>query len=238
MVFQDTLQIYTLALNMGPVQPSPIPTDNYTGSKVNGTLWGLPIGKNFSGDPLITSDLSAADLQYCQQNSSSFFADPPNSGCGNVNLAATWSGDPLSRDTVYMGLDPKDMPRVFINAGTPPAIGPDPEQPFWPKGAVVTANSSDGKTLHVNWTKASVLDPKVQLRYGLTLKNADGSILPIPLCDASYPGGFTLQTQCDASIPATASYPLHMEVIALNFIKPDQPPVISQILKGDYTYQK
>lgn len=215
MQLQDSWNVYTLALNTGPVKPSPTPIDNYTGSPVNGVLWGLPIGNNFSSTPPITSNLSAADMQYCQNNSSAAFVSPSIAGCNNVNVSATWSADPLSRDTVYMGLDPKKMPRITISVIPPPNTKPDEELPYWPQNMVVNA-TSNGKTILVNWTKAIVGDPQVKLRYGLTLKTLSGTIITNVLCDPTFPGGYTTATQCSFPVPANVTYPIELVLIAIN----------------------
>jgi len=43
-----------------------------------------------------------------------------------VTLSATWAGDPLARDIVYMGLEPKAMPRVNVNLPAAPKLPPGP----------------------------------------------------------------------------------------------------------------
>ena len=87
---------------------------------------GPPPIANVSGEPLVTSNLTAGDIQICQRNSS--LSDL----CANVTLSATWANDPLARDVVYMGLDPKAMPRVNVNLPAAPKLPPDANQVTWP----------------------------------------------------------------------------------------------------------
>lgn len=122
--------------------------DTYTGAMV--TVRGFKTGTEHSGDPKITSNLDASDLQYCKQHSSS----PVKDLCNAANVSAVWSGDPFARDTVYMGLAFEDMPRVNFNL--PPAIQFNPNAVYWPDDTVVTAKvkDDDHSKVEFTWTAA------------------------------------------------------------------------------------
>jgi hypothetical protein len=185
------------------------PTDTYTGATV--PVWGLPIGTRFSGSPSITSDLRATDLESCTQHSSANVAGL----CANVTLSAVWAVDPLARDVVYMGLDPKAMPRVNINLPASPPSPPDPNQVTWPANARITTEPDhDGKVL-VGWPAAHV-GSNAPLQY--TLYVQDGANWnPAPGCDPS-------ATSCLVALGATAS----LYVIAVNHAGP-QPTQTPQL---------
>jgi hypothetical protein len=169
--------------------------DAYSGATVS--VWGLPAGPAASGDPAVTSNLSAGDLQACRDHSS--LADL----CVNVTLSAEWAADPLARDVVYMGLDPQDMPRVFVNLPPAPPRPPDPQQVTWPPGAALTVQASGDGTLLVTWPAAHV-GAGMPLQY--LLYAADGAgWRPVPGCDPA-------QTSCRAPLQAPAS----LYVIAVN----------------------
>ena len=106
-----------LALRLTPGQLRPV--DGYTGASV--AVWGLPIGTTYSGDPQTSSNLSEDDSRRCQSSSSL-----PDL-CANVTLSAVWAADPLARDVVYMGLDPRAMPAGVRRpaGGAPGAPRPD-----------------------------------------------------------------------------------------------------------------
>jgi hypothetical protein len=183
----------SLALTIAPAALHPV--DSYTGATVS--VWGLPVGPTFSGDPQITSDLSAGDLRSCQRSSS--LADL----CANVTLSAVWSADSLARDVVYMGLDPKAMPRVNVNLPPAPAQPPDPQRVTWPLGATMTTQAQgDGKVL-VSWPAAQV-GAGTPLQYLLYVR-AGATWNPVPGCDQS-------TTSCRVTLQAPAS----LYVIAVN----------------------
>jgi hypothetical protein len=193
-------------------------TDYYTGATVQ--VWSLPIGQNFSGTSLTTSNLNPTDYQYCKDNSSAEVFGL----CDNVNVSAVWSDDPLARDVVYMGLDPKDMPRVNVNFPAAPPNPPDPNQVSWPANATITFQpQTDGKVL-VSWTAALVGDKPAgsdgSLTYPLYVQQQDGS-WTVASCDQS-------QTSCSIS----ASGSLRVYVIALN--NKVSPPKQTTNLYGCY----
>jgi hypothetical protein len=126
----------SLALRITPVEQRSV--DAYTGSAVS--VWSLPIGSTFSGQPPITSNLGDADLQACRGESS--LADL----CVNVTMSATWADDPLARDVVYMGLHPEAMPRVNINLPAAPLMPPDPRQVTWPPDAGIKSQPQSDDT--------------------------------------------------------------------------------------------
>jgi hypothetical protein len=177
----------SLALSLTPALKTT--TDTYTGSTVQ--LWGLPIGPSYSSSPPITSNLSASDLQYCQQNSSGILSGM----CTDVRLSAVWANDKLARDVVYMGLDPKDMPRVNLNLPAGQKTPPDPEQPEWPANARMTTQlQNDGKVL-VSWPTA-VVGPHISLTNILYV--FDGKQWNPQQCDQT-------QTSCLLTLGDTAS---------------------------------
>jgi hypothetical protein len=183
----------SLALTVTPVEQRPV--DSYTGSTVS--LWSLPIGSTFSGQPPITSNLSVADMQACRANSS--LADL----CANVTVSATWAADPLARDVVYMGLHPEAMPRVNINLPAAPRVPPDAQQVTWPPDASITSQPQSDGTVLVTWPAARV-GSGAQLQYLLYVKNA-ANWDPVGGCDQS-------ATSCRAKLEPTAS----VYVIAVN----------------------
>ncbi|MBV8885809.1 MAG: hypothetical protein JO235_17690 [Chroococcidiopsidaceae cyanobacterium CP_BM_RX_35] len=66
----------------------------------------------------------------------------------NEKQDITVDGVPLARDVVYMGLDPKDMPRVNVNLPAAPPNPPDPNAVSWPPNATITTQlQSDGTVL-------------------------------------------------------------------------------------------
>ncbi|UBF29990.1 hypothetical protein K9N68_37950 (plasmid) [Kovacikia minuta CCNUW1] len=171
-------------------------TDTYTGASVN--VWGLPIGDQFSNSPPITSNLSATDLQYCQNNSTATVSGL----CNAINLSAVWAGDPLARDVVYMGLAPKDMPRVNINLPAAPPNPPNPNQVNWPPKATMAFQPQKDGTVLVSWPPAVVGSNK-PLQYLLYVQN--GASWQPQACDQS-------QTSCSVKLGASAT----VYVIAVN----------------------
>jgi hypothetical protein len=182
-----------LVLSIMPAARSPI--DTYTGAAVD--VWGLPIGSTFSGDPQVTSNLSDGDMQNCRSNST--LADL----CPNVTLSAVWAVDPLARDVVYMGLDPKNMPRVNINLPAAHPQPPNPDNPNWPPNAsMATQLQSDGTVL-VSWP-AALVGSGIPLQYILYVKSG-ATYVPQTDCDQS-------MTACRLKLGAPAS----LYVIAIN----------------------
>jgi hypothetical protein len=175
-----------------PLQDS---TDAYTGATVS--AYGLPIGDTFSGEPLVTSTLSAGDLQACQHNSSL-----PDL-CQAVTLSATWANDPLARDVVYMGLDPKAMPRVNVNLPAAPKLPPDAQQVTWPPDASISAQAQSDGTVLVSWPAARILSG-ARLQYLLYVRNGTNWD-PVPGCDQT-------STSCRAKLADNAQ----LYVIAVN----------------------
>lgn len=189
-------------------------TDNYTGAQVS--VWSLPIGDQFSGSPLIASSLKDSDLQTCLQNSSS---GRVSGLCNNVTLSAVWSGDPLSRDVVYMGLDPKNMPRVNVNLPPAPSEPVDPNVVSWPSNAAITFQPQNNEMVRVRWSTA-VAGSNKPLKYLLYVQ--DGA-------------NWNLQQQCDQSqtyCDVKASSSLRVYVIAQN--NAVQPPFQTPQLFGCY----
>jgi hypothetical protein len=184
----------SLALSFTPARTTP--TDTYTGAVVS--VWGLPIGPKFDGDPQTISNLRASDLEYCRQHSSANVSDL----CPNVNLSAVWAADALARDVVYMGLDPKDMPRVNVNLPVAHATPPDPDNVTWPPDAHITTAPNGDKVL-VSWPAAQV-GSKAQLQYLLYVLHGQ-QWDPVPGCDQA-------TTSCDATLGDAAS----LYVIAVN----------------------
>lgn len=201
-----------LVLKLAPV-PFTV-EDTYTGAKQ--TVMGLPHGKTPSGDPLISHTLSDADLQYCRNSSS---LDVAVLGlCENVTLSATWSIDPLARDTVYMGLDFVNMPRVNVNLPVASITGVDPERPLWHTGAKVTATvQPDGKTVNFSWPAAQVKSGK-PIKYELTYAGVYQ-----PSCandqDPANPSGakVNLQTYCNGVPFDPGSANKAYSLIGINF---------------------
>jgi hypothetical protein len=170
--------------------------DKYTGARVSVT--SLTIGNTFSGSPQTTSNLGNQDLQNCQTNSS----NQRIAGlCNNITLSAVWSADPLSRDVVYMGLDPKDMPRVNVNLPAAPSEPIDPNVVNWPSNATMTFQLQNDGTVLVSWPAA--LSGSNNLQYLLYLQN--GSNWTPQTCDQS-------QTSCSLKLGASA----RLYVIAVN----------------------
>jgi hypothetical protein len=200
----------TLALELTPSARRAV--DTYTGATVS--VFGMPVGPTFSGDPLVTSNLSGDDLQSCQSASSL-----PDL-CANVTLSAVWSADPLARDVVYMGLDPKDMPRVNVNLPAAPLAPPDAHRVTWPASAKITTHPQDDGSVLVSWPAAQVGDG-ARLQYLLYVKNgADWD--PAPGCDQ-------YATSCAARLAPNAA----MYVIALN--NSVSPPSQTPQLFGSYS---
>jgi hypothetical protein len=185
--------------------------DTYTGATVS--VFGLPIGDTFSGEPLVTSNPTAGDIQTCQRNSSL-----PDL-CANVTLSATWANDPLARDVVYMGLDPKAMPRVNVNLPAAPKLPPDANQVTWPPDGRITSQPQGDGTVLVSWPAARV-GSGAQLQYLLYVKNG-ANWDPVGGCDAS-------ATSCRATLGPTAS----LYVIAVN--NSVSPPTQTPQLFGCY----
>ncbi|HEY1295952.1 MAG TPA: hypothetical protein VGJ60_22980 [Chloroflexota bacterium] len=176
----------TLTLDLAPTARNLL--DTYTGATVS--AFGLPIGDTYSSAPLITSNLSAGDVQTCQRNSSL-----PDL-CASVTLSATWASDALARDVVYMGLDPKAMPRVNVNLPAAPRTPPDANQVTWPPDASIKSQlQSDGMVL-VSWPAARVGSGAL-LQYLLYVKNG-ANWDPVGGCDAS-------ATSCRAALGPAAS---------------------------------
>ena len=199
----------SLALDITPVQQRSL--DSYTGSTVS--VWGLPIGSAFSGQPPVTNNLSDADLQSCHSGSS--LADL----CANVTMSATWAADPLARDVVYMGLDPKAMPRVNVNLPAAPKLPPDPKQVTWPPDAKITSQLQSDGTVLVSWPAARV-GSGAKLEYLLYVKDG-ANWNPVGGCDQA-------ATSCRAKLGASAS----MYVIAVNTSV--TPPMQTPQLFGCY----
>jgi hypothetical protein len=186
-----------LSFNITPSLQHPV--DGYTGATV--AVWGLPIGTMFSGDPQVSSNLSADDMRACQQASS--LSDL----CANVTLSATWAQDSLARDVVYMGLAPTHMPRVNINLPPAPVAPPDPKVVSWPPNAAMTFKPQDDGTVLVGWPAARV-GPNMQLQYLLYLKDGQ-NWNPVPGCS---PTPDASATTCAIKLGSTAS----LYVIAVN----------------------
>jgi hypothetical protein len=185
--------------------------DTYTGAKVS--AYGLPIGETFSGEPLVTSNLIAGDLQTCQRNSSL-----PDL-CQAVTLSATWADDPLARDVVYMGLDPKAMPRVNVNLPAAPKLPPDTQQVTWPQDATITALPQNDGTVLVSWPAAHILSG-ARLQYLLYVKTSVNWD-PVIGCDQS-------ATSCRTKLDDSAE----LYVIAVN--NSASPPTQTPQLFGCY----
>jgi hypothetical protein len=186
-----------LSFSITPSQQHPV--DTYTGATVS--VWGLPIGGMFSGDPRVSSNLTPDDMRACQQASS--LADL----CANVTLSATWAQDPLARDVVYMGLAPTDMPRVNINLPPAPVAPPDPKVVTWPPNAAMTFKPQDDGTVLIGWPTARVV-AGMQLQYLLYLKDGQ-NWNPVPGCS---PTPDASATTCAIKLGPTAS----VYVIAVN----------------------
>lgn len=180
-------------------------TDNYTGATVQ--VWGLPGGQKFSGTPPTTSDLDTNDLQYCQNNSSTAVSGLSN----NITLSAVWAVDPLARDVVYMGLDPKNMPRVNVNLSAAPSNPPDPAAVSWTPNAAITFTEQNGQIVQVNWT-AALVGPNQTLQYTLYVKQGT-SWIPQTSCNQS-------QTSCNLNLGQSAS----VYVLAQNVTAPQPYP--------------
>ncbi len=191
----------SLKFSLTPVSQQPV--DSYTGSTV--TVWGLPIGSMFSGDPPVSSNLTADDQRACQQASSL-----PDL-CANVTLSATWAIDPLARDVVYMGLDPRDMPRVNVNLPPAPIAPPDPKLVTWPPGATLSTQPQSDGTVLVSWPAARV-GAGTTLQYLLYVKNGTNWD-PVAGCDQS-------TTSCRVKLGPSAS----LYVIAVNNAAHTQTP--------------
>lgn len=179
-------------------------TDTYTGTQVS--VMSLPIGGTFSGSPLTVSNLTASDLKNCQNNSSN---QRIAGFCNNITLSAVWSADAMSRDIVYMGLDPKDMPRVNVNLPAAPPTPIDPTLVSWPPNAAITFQQQNGQIVQVSWP-AAVVGPNQTLQYTLYVK--DGSAWTPQSCDPS-------QTSCRLNLGSSAS----VYVIAINTSAPTKP---------------
>ena len=186
-----------LSFSITPTQQHPV--DSYTGATVS--VWGLPIGGMFSGDPQVSSNLTPDDMRACQQASS--LADL----CANITLSATWAQDPLARDVVYMGLAPTDMPRVNINLPPAPVAPPDSKVVTWPPNAAMTFKPQDDGTVLVGWPAARV-GPGMQLQYLLYLKDGQ-NWNPVPGCSPTLDAS---ATTCAIKLGPTAS----LYVIAIN----------------------
>ena len=195
----------TIAVSLTPALKQV--TDSYTGATVS--VWSLPIGPAFSGTPPTTSNLNANDLQDCQSNSSAAVSGL----CNNITVSAVWADDLLARDVVYMGLDPKDMPRVNVNLPAAPPNPPDPDQVSWPPNATVTTQPQSDGTVLVSWPAAVVGSGK-PLNYLLYVKDGSGWT-PQSSCDQS-------KTSCSLKLGASAS----LYVIAVNnmVLPPSQTP--------------
>jgi hypothetical protein len=188
----------TLALNLTPSAKRAV--DTYTGAFVS--VFGIPIGPTFGGDPPVSSNLNDDELQSCQRGSS--LADL----CANVTLSAVWSADPLARDVVYMGMDPKDMPRVNVNLPAAPVAPPDAHRVTWPPSASISTRPQDDGSVLVSWPAAQVGDG-ARLQYLLYLKNGAGWD-PVPGCDqyaTSCAPRFGPNARCTSSPSTTAFRP-------------------------------
>lgn len=185
-------------------------TDAYTGAQV--TVMSLPIGNQTSGNPPTSSNLTAADLKFCQDKSS---AGRMQGYCNNINVSAVWSGDALSRDVVYMGLAFEDMPRVNINLPNAPPDKPNSNAVNWPTNATMTFQSQSDGTVLVSWP-AAVVGSNVPLQYLLYLK--DGSNWNPQACNQIDPA----KPSCRVNLGASAS----LYVIAVNntISPPSQTP--------------
>jgi hypothetical protein len=198
-----------LALRLTPGQLRPV--DGYTGASV--AVWGLPIGTTYSGDPQTSSNLSEDDSRRCQSSSSL-----PDL-CANVTLSAVWAADPLARDVVYMGLDPRAMPRVYVDLPAAPREPPDPTRVTWPSGAAMTTQAQGDGTVLVSWPAAQV-GPGTPLQYLLYVQSgADWN--PVPGCEHA-------STACRATLQAPAG----LYVIAVNTTV--SPPKQTPQLYGCY----
>lgn len=216
-----------LKLSMAPEKKTGI-IDNYTGSKVTDwtTLWSFPTGKKHTGEPPVTSDLSAKDLQYCIDNSSAYFS--VSGFCANVNVSAVWAGAPLARDVVYMGLDYVNMPRVGVSIAQPPKKGPDPDAVFWPNGAKVSGELlPDGETVHVTWPKAIITSGK-PLNYSLTFGGQFQAS-----CNTQHNPDVNPNTYCDVKITKGDKTSKKMDVVAINYT--GKPVTQSVLLEGTFT---
>ncbi|MGH2412375.1 MAG: hypothetical protein ACRDEA_01490, partial [Microcystaceae cyanobacterium] len=195
-ILKDTYD-ETMIFSLTPVSKQV--TDNYTGAQV--TVTSLPIGENRNSSPAIDNNLAASDLQNCQNNS-------PNQSiaglCSNITLSAVWSTDQYSRDIVYMGLDPKDMPRVNVNLPAAPPNPVDPNVVHWPPNATMTFQSQSNGTVLVSWPAAlGGANQSLQLQYLLYVW--DGSNWTPQPCDQS-------TTSCSVKLGASA----RLYVIAIN----------------------
>jgi hypothetical protein len=199
----------SMSLNLTPVAQQVV--DTYTGSTVD--VWGLPGGSTTSGDPPVTSNPQDRDFQTCQRNSSL-----PDL-CSNVTVSATWAVDPLARDVVYMGLDPKAMPRVNINLRAAPKQPPDPTRVTWPPDATISTQPQSDGTVVVSWPAAHV-GAGAHLQYLLYVKHG-ASWDPAPGCDQS-------TTSCRLTLGPAAS----LYVIAVN--SSVSPPAQTPQLFGCY----
>lgn len=171
--------------------------DQYTGATV--TVMSLPTGDQTSGDPATTSNLTANDLKFCQDKTT---VGRMTGYCNNINVSAVWSADPFSRDVVYMGLDPKDMPRVNVNLPNAPPDPVDPNVVNWPSNATMTFQPQSDGTVLVSWP-AAVGGSNKPLQYLLYLQN--GSTWTPQPCDQS-------KTSCSVKLGASAN----LYVIAVN----------------------
>lgn len=172
--------------------------DKYTGAQVS--VMSLKIGSTFSGTPQTSSNLENKDLQNCQNNSS----NQRIAGlCNNITLSAVWSADPLSRDVVYMGLDPTDMPRVNVNLPAAPSDPVDPTVVSWPPNAAINFQIQNNQIVQVRWPPA-VVGPNQTLQYILYVKNG-ANWIPQTSCNQS-------QTSCSLNLGATTN----VYVIAVN----------------------
>jgi hypothetical protein len=156
--------------------------DKYTGATV--TVTSLPTGDQTSGDPATTSNLTANDLKFCTDNTT---VGRMTGYCNNINVSAVWSADPLSRDVVYMGLDPTNMPRVNVNLPNAPPTAPDTSQVSWPTNAAITVQQR-GTNVIVSWTPAVASEP---VNYTVYQWNGSGwppVCLNISATTCSFPG--------------------------------------------------
>lgn len=199
--------------------------DNYTGATV--TVMSLPTGDQTSGDPATTSNLTANDLTFCQDKTT---AGRMTGYCNNINVSAVWSADPFSRDVVYMGLAPTDMPRVNVNLPNAPPDAPDPTAVNWPANAAVNFQVQNGQITQVGWTPA-LTGANQQLQYTLYLltgRDSNGNQIWTPqLCGPANTIP-TSNTSCNISINQPAS----VYVLAQNITA--SPPTQSPNLYGCY----